>query len=339
MGNPSRPDFHPIVSEFGKNYQGNIGLKIEGISPTSILYSFENELKNYFRLCGLSRSNTAKKELVQIAYQNVFRIRILIENSIRLAINDYDSSIEMKIAGVLFNPFFGESKKQGVSLRMPLTTCTPTKLCASACYAHDVLDAAPYSIIRGVLNGWLAENYENGRIELRKVIMNKLRNHVRVACRNALKELSSLPDHFSRRASIRFSHVGEVVCYPKFSNDLSKIVHEQSNGKVDCVVYSRHRNVTKLDPKLWIINFTLDPESLDRRSWAPSYASIVFSAFGGITSSAADINFLEHHRHTHTAPKAGNGKICPATLPETKIRSCDAVSCNLCFLPISNNED
>src|SRR5205085_5215279 len=40
---------------------------------------------------------------------------------------------------LLRHGFYGASKKQGVSVRMPLSACNPTRLCAGACYAHDVL--------------------------------------------------------------------------------------------------------------------------------------------------------------------------------------------------------
>jgi len=308
---------------------------LTSISSSSILCTFEKELKEYFRLCGLSRSLSAKTEYVTESYRNVYRVRTLIEKSILSAIDRSSISIEEKISGALKNSFFGSSKKQGTSVRMPLITCLPTKLCADACYAHDVLDAAPNSVIRGVLNGWIANLYEKEGNDIRKTIIKKLATHVKKAIRQSIRELDHLPDNYSRRAAIRFSHVGEIVSYPDFSNILAEMVNELSNGKVDCVVYSRHKNAVKLNPDLWVVNFTIDPDSKKRMSWAPPQARIVFSAFGGVTSSEAEINFLEHHRHSHIAAKGGNGRICPATLPETKDRSCDAVQCNLCFQPVN----
>ena len=229
--------------------------------------------------------------------------------------------------------FYGFSKKQGTSVRMPLTTCKPTKLCAGACYAHDVLDAAPASVIRGVINGIVAEHFEHGPASCRESVMLALSNHSKRAIQSSLNEVRALKGSgWTRRAFIRFSHVGEITKYPEFANALAEQVHEQSGGRVDCVVYTRHSNAAKLDPKRWIVNFTLDPASLDRRKWAPETARIVFSAFGGVTSDQADVNFLEHHRHTHMARTAGSGRICPATLPETKERTCDACRCDRCFV-------
>ena len=59
-------------------------------------------------------------------------------------------------------------------------------------------------------------------------------------------------------------------------------------------------------------------------------ARIVYSAFGGRTSDLASINFLEHHRFKHY-DQVGTGNVCPATHPSTKLRTCDAVKCDLCF--------
>lgn len=182
------------------------------------------------------------------------------------------------------------------------------------------------------MNGWLAGAFESGNGATRKLILKELVPHARSAVRNARKELEALPEGFKRRAFIRFSHVGEIVYFPDFSNALAALVHEQSDGDVDCVVYTRHRNVTKLRPELWVINFTLDPSSIVRKSWAPSHARIVFSAFGGVTSNVAEVNFLEHHRHGHMPRVAGTGQICPATAPETIVRTCDSCRCNRCFV-------
>jgi len=147
-----------------------------------------------------------------------------------------------------------------------------------------------------------------------------------------LKELNLLPNGFNRRAFIRFSHVGEIVFFPNFANALAKQAREISQGQVDCVVYTRHKNVAKLDPELWIINFTLDPVSMNRRLWAPDHARLVYSAFGGKVSPVAEVNFLEHHRHSHMQKTSGEGRICPATLPETPDRTCDACHCKRCFV-------
>jgi hypothetical protein len=329
---PRRPELHPAVCEWGIKVSPNyIFNSIIHISSSDIYNKYENALKNYFRLCGLSRSSTALPFYVSSALQNVFAVRSIIEKSIIDSIESSNRPLREKIQGVLANNFFGFSKKQGTSLRMPLSSCNPTKLCAPGCYAHDVLDAAPHAVIRGAMNGWLAGKFEKSTKRTRSLILKQLEPHALSAIRNARKELKSLPAGFTRRPFIRFSHVGEIVAFPDFANALASLVKKESCGEVDCVVYTRHRNVSKLDPSLWVINFTLDPSSLKRKEWAPEHARIVFSAFGGVTSKIADVNFLEHHRHGHMPRTAGTGRVCPATAPETKVRTCDACQCNRCF--------
>ncbi len=116
----------------------------------------------------------------------------------------------------------------------------------------------------------------------------------------------------------------------KWANEMARQIKKKSEGHVVCVVYTRRQNVTDLDPELWVINFTLDPSSLEREKWIPEYAHTVFSAFDGVTSESAYVNFLEHHRWSHCSPK-GNGVLCPATLPETESRTCDSLLCDRCF--------
>ena len=193
-----------------------------------------------------------------------------------------------------------------------------------------MLDAAPNAVVRGALNGCIAKLFESGSLRARRYILDKLRSHTTRATKAALRELDALDGSWSRRAYIRFSHVGEMSAYPLFADALADQVREVSGGHVDCVVYTRHPDANKLDPSKWIINFTLDSDSTERRAWAPANARIVFSAWDGILDDDVEVNFLEHHRWSHIAP-VGAGSVCPATLPETTTRSCDAVKCDLCF--------
>lgn len=331
MGNRSKPELHPRVADWGESFRG-VNRSLSCPPETSALkQAFDPELKEYFRLCCLARSKTADRELAERAHAALFKVRVALERSICESIRDAKCTSEERLDALFKCSFYGCSKKQGTSLRMPLATCTPTKLCAGGCYAHDVLDASPYAMTRGVINGWIAETYEKGDETTRLEILNRLIPHTRKGVRHALKELEQLPDGFKRRAFIRFSHVGEIVYFADFANALACQVDSVSKGKVDCVIYTRHKNVSKLDPERWIINFTLDPSSLERQTWAPDNARMVFSAFGGEVSSLAEVNFLEHHRHSHMPKTRGEGRICPATLPETKERTCDACKCNRCF--------
>jgi hypothetical protein len=297
----------------------------------SVRSAFEFELKGYFALACLSRHQSEARELVAEAYNLVFRVRCDLEQAIALSISNVLERDPNHLGILWSGSFFGASKKQGTSVRMPLTTCQPTVLCAPACYAHDVLDAAPASLIRGVINGLVASNFENGDQQTQNVLMAGLRPHTLRAVHKALKETQRLPEGFSRRPNIRFAHVGEIACYPNFANALARQVFEISQSNVDCVVYTRHMNATKLDRDLWVVNFTLDEKSMNRKPWIPKWARVVFSAFGGKLRPDAEVNFLEHHRWSHIPPVGGAGAICPATHPQTKVRTCDASRCALCF--------
>lgn len=214
MGNPSRPELHPFIVEWSGNYKSKQTTCIPEVNARIFYNYYENDLKNYFRLCALARNKNALPFFRSAALQDVFGVRFKIENSIISSINRISCSADAKVRGVLGKKFFGSSKKQGTSLRMPLASCNPTKLCAPGCYAHDVLDAAPFAVIRGAMNGWLAMTFEKSDQETRKWILKELESHSMSAIRNADRELKSLPLGFERRAFIRFSHVGEITAYP-----------------------------------------------------------------------------------------------------------------------------
>lgn len=301
------------------------------LTPKQLIDSQRGPLVQYFRLCALSRNKNADPQMASAATNLLFRTRVILESHVQELIASAPGAWVAKLRGLGINAFYGLSKKQGVSLRMPLNTCRPTSLCAGGCYAHDVLDAASPAIVRGAINGFIANTFEQSGAADRELIINMLLPATRRAVRAALREIKGLPDGFSRRPYIRFSHVGEIVAYPSFANALAQQVSEQSGGSVDCVVYTRHHNARLLNAASWVINFTLDPVSHDRRAWAPNDARIVYSAFGGEISAEAEVNFLEHHRHSHLAATKGDGTICPATMPNCDVRTCDACRCSTCF--------
>ncbi|MDB4645072.1 hypothetical protein OAF37_03345 [Rubripirellula sp.] len=289
----------------------------------------EHQLKRYFALAALSRSTTSPNELVKEAWDLVFRVRVQLEASISRSIATALQHGTFANQQLFSGSFFGASKKQGVSVRLPLTACRATSLCGAACYAHDVLDAAPASIVRGVVNGLIAKLYEEGDDQTKLMVADSLRKHTAKAVKAALAEVEEL-DGWTRAAYIRFAHVGEIAPFSCFANALAQQVADLSNGDVKSVVYTRHPNASKLDGRLFVVNFTLDRASMDRREWAPESARLVFSAFNGEVCEDVDVNFLEHHRWSHASP-IGTGRICPATAPETVDRTCDAVKCDRCF--------
>ncbi len=126
------------------------------------------------------------------------------------------------------------------------------------------------------------------------------------------------------------SHVGELAAYPNFANNMALRIKELSFGEVACVIYTRHKKASLLDPNLFVINFTLDDTSLSRRAWAPAEARIVYSAWDGMVRNDVAVNFLEHHHLLHSN-SMGLGKVCPATQPTAKDKTCDGVKCDFCF--------
>lgn len=300
-------------------------------SIKALLALHQSELRRYFALSVLGQSKSADPTLVDMAQSQLFRIRVQLEKSLAFTLNQSDFE-----QIILEGNVFGASKKQGVSIRMPLWTCEPTSLCANRCYAHDTLDAAPASVLRGAINGLIAERYENGSEIERVCLINSIGTHIDKAIRASLREAEKC--EWDRAPRIRFSHVGDIVSYYSFANELARQIKKKSNGQVTCVVYTRRCEAKELDPSLWVVNFTLDSSSLDRKEWVPEFANTVFSAFDGVINEAAYVNFLEHHRWSHCNPK-GMGVICPATLPETTTRTCDSLFCNRCFVCEKANTD
>ncbi len=293
---------------------------------------FADDLRRYFALAALSRSTTAPSQMVSEALSVVFRVRVVLEQAVAGSITALAERVGIGAFDLARAPLHGYSKKQGVSIRMPLSSCVPSKICGSACYAHDVLDAAPASVVRGAVNGAVAAWYERGDRQQREELLIALKHPVKRMVVAAQKDARLALATFVRRPRIRFAHVGEFAFFPEFANTLAKLVRKSSDGEVDCIVYTRHPDAELLDPDLFVVLFSLDESSEDRRRFVPPTARVVRSAFGGQITDTVDINFLEHHRWIHIKP-IGTGKICPSTDPETKVRTCDACKCDFCFKP------
>lgn len=286
------------------------------------------ELDLYWNLAALSRAGSRRPELAKKASRIVFRVRVLLERELSRAVNTAIGHGVVTTPDLFDGNFFGCSIKQGVSLRVPLASCIPTRDCHAGCYAHDGMDAGRNPVVKGVLNGVVAGRYESGDALERHRLRDLLRPHVRRAVSAAKAEAAAAG--FPRQARIRFSHVGEIAAFPDFANDLARIVREESGGGVACVVYTRHPNAKLLDPELIVTNFTIDRSSRERLAWAPATARLVYSAWDGRTTDEVAVNFVEHHRFGHVT-QSGEGKVCPVTAPESTGRTCDAVRCTLCF--------
>jgi hypothetical protein len=270
--------------------------------------------------------------MVSDAFALVFRVRVVLEQAVAAALDELLARQGLCTADLRRQSLHGYSKKQGVSIRMPLSSCVPTKVCGASCYAHDALDAAPASVIRGAINGAVAAWYERADAAFRKSLLVELQRPIVRMIAAAHRDAKTAASVFKRRPRIRFAHVGEFSAFPNFANVLAKHVRDHSRGEVDCVVYTRHPDAGMLDPDLFMVLFSLDESSEARRRFVPPTARVVRSAFGGRVTDSVDVNFLEHHRWSHLEP-IGTGKICPSTAPETKERTCDACRCDFCFTP------
>ena len=295
-----------------------------------IISNYKQELKNYFSLCALANSKNFETQIIGQARNNAFQVRVAIEKGLAQTIQKSFGSDTSLLKALGKGCFFGSSKKQGVSVRMPLVSCRPTKLCGNSCYAHNALDADVQAVVRGVLNGLIANLFECGNHSVKEDVLTFLIPHSKKAINLARKEAKLSAPFFKREPRIRFSHIGEITAYPEFANAIAKQVQSLSCNEVKCIVYTRHPLAEKLDPNLWVVNFSLDASSQDRRSWAPKSSRLVYSTFGRELSKDAAVNFLEHHPHFHEKPK-GDGVICQATHPESMHRSCDKLACDFCF--------
>jgi len=286
-------------------------------------------LTNYWNLALLSRADSKYPDLSQKAKKIIFKVRVKIEKSIEKSLKISLKSGSINYSDLFTSNIFSSSIKQGLSLRLPLSSCVPTKNCSWSCYAHDGMDAGRYAVIKGVINGLIANEFETGSIKTRSIIERLLTVQVEKAINEATRDQNK--SEFSRDARIRFSHVGEIAEFPDFANAFAKLVKDQSKNNVSCVVYTRHPNVGKLDDELYVVNFTIDRDSEDRRSWVPETARIVYSAWDGVSNDNADVNFLEHHRFSQQE-NTGKGKICPVTIPINRLSTCDEAKCDLCFI-------
>ena len=288
----------------------------------------EQDLRNYWGLARTARNLKVEANIRTAAYDKLFTVRTRMEKWFVDSVLAELQAGSILPSDLLDGTVFGSSLKQGISFRLPLSSCQPTAHCAGGCYAHDGLDASITTVIRGSLNGAFAQHYEDSTVGKRNRLMKVFARPLEKAVRDSLRD--SQRSTFRRESRIRMSHVGELTAYPAFANAMAASIRDLSKGQVKCIIYTRHKNAKLLDPDLFVINFTLDDASLNRRSWAPESARLVYSAWGGNIRADVGVNFLEHHHLAHTS-STGSGKICPATLPETNDKTCDAVKCDLCF--------
>ena len=318
-----------LIEWAGKFNPGSI-IKISLPVAKSLRERSETFLRNYWSLSRTARNQGVDPSIRNSAHQNLFAVRTKLERWMMDSLLVSLRRGEIFPVNLLDGTVFGCSLKQGVSFRLPLSVCQPTTQCAGGCYAHDGLDASISTVIRGAINGAFAQHYEESSLTVRKSLLSVFDVPLKKAIRQSINEAKR--SSYSRAPRIRMSHVGELAAFPAFANGMAARIKKISSGKVACVIYTRHRKASLLDPKLFVINFTLDDSSLARRAWAPSSARVVYSAWDGKVRNDVEVNFLEHHHLAHSSTK-GAGKVCPATQPAAKDKTCDGVKCDFCFKP------
>jgi hypothetical protein len=288
--------------------------------------------RTYYTAAAVSRRSKLPDETRSQLLAQLFPLRVRIERAIDADLREFPDPTEvLKFAAS--KSFFGVSAKQGVSIRYALASCMPTARCGGRCYAHDGRDREIHHIFRGVLNYYFGSTYEGSDSGARSALIARLLPWVRYAVQAANAESKSAEaSGFMRQPRIRFSHIGEMAATPAFCNDLASAIR-CVDSVVQCVIYSRHPLAQRLDPKLFVVNFTIEGESDARRAFAPMSARIVNSSWDGRLSAEAAVNFLEHHVGSSTQAN-GIGKVCPVTVAHDQHQSCDGARCDLCFRPL-----
>jgi len=292
---------------------------------------YASACRTYFTAAAVSRRRVLAEEVRTQLSDLLFGLRAALERRIvdEMSATAFD---EHFLREATKKSFFGVSAKQGVSIRYPLVSCVPTRLCGGRCYAHDGRDREIHHIFRGAINLYLGANFEEGTTEARAVIMDALGSAISHGIRAARADAAmAAKAGYHREPRIRFSHVGEMASTPDFTNSLARRIREL-DPDMACVIYTRHPSARKLDPSLLRVNFTVEGSSDSRLRHAPSWARLVNVAWDGKLLPDAATNFLEHHGPNHSPPR-GEGHVCPVSASEGAIQSCDAARCDLCFTP------
>lgn len=304
------------------------------ITVKKLKASFAQVCRLYYTAAAVSRRTHLPDELRAELLGTLFIFRRLIERSILDELVLLGDQHDLWCA-VAAKSFFGVSAKQGVSIRYALASCIPTESCGGRCYAHDGRDRELHIMFRAVFNYFAGLTYESGDTQTRLRVMKKLTTAIDYGIKSAVAERSqAMKAGFNREARIRFSHIGEMPSTPCFTNDLAREINSR-NKAVACVIYTRHPNVTRLDPGLFRINVSLETLHDSRRDLAPPGVRFVSSAWDGKLDPNVTVNFLEHHVEKHSNP-TGIGNVCPVTMNAGLVHSCDEACCDLCFGPIED---
>jgi hypothetical protein len=330
-----QPNIDSLLNE-SKAWQDFLRVRNEPVRAGSLRHLkliFARPLHIYYALAAASRKSSIEDVERQRILSILFSFRSALESEILNAFDVLEDQKELEKAA--FNhSFFGVSAKQGVSIRFPLSSCVPTRMCGGRCYAHDGRDRELHLVFRAAMNFWVAQQFELYP-DRREFIGNRLLKAIEYGANQAVLDAASArAKGYSRAARIRFSHIGEMAALPSFSNWLARQIKEQ-DPSINCVVYSRHPDIGRLDTSLFIINFTLEGSDDARHEFAPANARLVSSSWDGETSDKVEVNFLEHHVEKKTKTADG-ANFCPVTLKNLNLKSCDEARCERCFIEPNN---
>ena len=287
----------------------------------------------YYTVAAVSRRSALDASLRSEALKLLYPLRSAIEKQILSDLLSLDAEADI-ISEATVPSFFGFSAKQGVSVRYPLSTCVPTQNCGGRCYAHDGRDRELQLIFRGVLNYLLGLTYERANSKKRAMVFSALGRAMDFAIKKAqMDKHTSEAGGFLRETRIRFSHVGEMVATPNFTNALAAELRKR-DPTLACVLYTRHPDAALIDPAVIRVNFTIEGIGDQRSAFSPPGARLVSSAWDGKVTPSAVVNFLEHHVEKHSNASS-DARICPVTASAGGLSTCDSAKCDVCFRKIT----
>ena len=321
-----------IQYEIEKYFEHLTVINPEMLPREDLKTKFAPFFKTYFAVASKRLARATTKDDMTAINRRIFEMRATLEKKL---LEHILIAPELFLDEMFKKGFFGKSKKQGVSVRFPLSSCVPTAVCGHECYAHDGRDKHMNAILRGVFNLATAKSglHRNECSDLQKsYFLRQVDSAINVAIKEKEEVIAS--DGYFRGARIRLSHVGEMCSEYDFTNWLAKKISMRSDGLVQPVVYTRHPKAKNLNANAIAINFTLDSECDSRRSYAPKGSRIVASAWDGNLVESAQVNFLEHHSgffQGNLAMSTESKNVCPVTLNHGDLKSCDDARCEICF--------
>lgn len=319
-----------IIQEAESAYSELKSCNRESLSTLEMIREhFAPPSRAYYALAALSRRAQLDDGSRASAYKLLFPLRALLEKRLIEAFQRMGRPIDV-VLRFGCKSFFGNSIKQGVSIRYPLSTCVPTSRCGGRCYAHDGRDRDYQRLFRGALNGLVGLHYEK-HPEDRGAILARLSQQIdEVIALIRSEALGAAGAGYTRKPRIRFSHVGEMAATPTFANDLASTIKSR-DPNISCVIYTRHPKAARLSVEHFVVNFTVEGPKDKRIALQPPNSRLVSSSWDGSIFPTAHVNFLEHHVEKSSF-SVGRGSVCPVTANHKATPTCDSARCERCFV-------